>query len=574
MAELKILFGTPRPFSLVGSEADETYEARTSGTAYVSDYDADKYPTQVELVAAVRAGAAEILGRNLAGWKVEDAVSADNKNKITALLTDGLALRGIKASVILNNIELTGESEARYRSAHPTAFDYNLSLIGGNDDGPKLEDLMPEIHGPVIRIASSWSSHGMSIGSGQSGNETLTWQADGTLVIERTDKADGREVHEVNIGGAEAAAALRDYIARSHVAEMAQVESIPSPFKMTDYSSSSFIKFTFDDSSVGGAPCVERSLDRGSYWKPQCAAISEIGELIRDCVNTGRCVEHTESTYDPRSPYLGMGIGMGAMGMGLGAWLNPGTKAAAPAPSAPPAAKNKLPDDPNKWVCACCGAENLGKFCADCGSPKPEKKEKQCECGFVSTGRFCPNCGRKLESQPAVSTEPVNVSVPEKVAAAPAPEEKIEAPAGWTCDRCGAEFQTGDNCEKCGAVIRKTELFSFSSYASTNPPRYEGGAVYEFSDSKLIYETYFNNDRKFRFISADVIEPAYEIIRKYGIDKWKDHAVCGMMGGRMSVRFRDGNEYAGSSTDQMGSVVQAAYYELQSLFGGSHLPVS
>ena len=46
------------------------------------------------------------------------------------------------------------------------------------------------------------------------------------------------------------------------------------------------------------------------------------------------------------------------------------------------------------WKCAC-GAENSGKFCAECGNKKPEKEEWRCSCGHVNTGKFCSECGAK-----------------------------------------------------------------------------------------------------------------------------------------------------------------------------------
>ena len=45
------------------------------------------------------------------------------------------------------------------------------------------------------------------------------------------------------------------------------------------------------------------------------------------------------------------------------------------------------------WQCAC-GAINTGKFCPECGSPKPAA-EWQCACGTVNKGKFCPECGAK-----------------------------------------------------------------------------------------------------------------------------------------------------------------------------------
>ena len=47
------------------------------------------------------------------------------------------------------------------------------------------------------------------------------------------------------------------------------------------------------------------------------------------------------------------------------------------------------------WTCSC-GATASGKFCTECGSPKPVANGWTCtECGHVNTGKFCQNCGAK-----------------------------------------------------------------------------------------------------------------------------------------------------------------------------------
>lgn len=47
------------------------------------------------------------------------------------------------------------------------------------------------------------------------------------------------------------------------------------------------------------------------------------------------------------------------------------------------------------WTCSC-GASNTGKFCANCGSPKPAPAGSwTCSCGTINTGNFCANCGSK-----------------------------------------------------------------------------------------------------------------------------------------------------------------------------------
>lgn len=49
------------------------------------------------------------------------------------------------------------------------------------------------------------------------------------------------------------------------------------------------------------------------------------------------------------------------------------------------------------WKCSC-GARNTGKFCTECGKPKPEEDKWTCSCGTVNTGRFCTECGKPRPS--------------------------------------------------------------------------------------------------------------------------------------------------------------------------------
>ena len=73
------------------------------------------------------------------------------------------------------------------------------------------------------------------------------------------------------------------------------------------------------------------------------------------------------------------------------------------------------------WKCAC-GAENTGKFCAECGKPKPVTGTWKCACGAENTGKFCSECGARR-------------------------------PEALVCDKCGyrpAEGQTPKFCPECG----------------------------------------------------------------------------------------------------------------------------
>lgn len=94
------------------------------------------------------------------------------------------------------------------------------------------------------------------------------------------------------------------------------------------------------------------------------------------------------------------------------------------------------------WTCSC-GTVNTGKFCAECGKPKPEAGWT-CECGAVNTGKFCSQCGKpKPEAGWICECGAVNTGKFCSQCGKPKPQ------AGWTCS-CGQTGITGKFCPECG----------------------------------------------------------------------------------------------------------------------------
>lgn len=112
--------------------------------------------------------------------------------------------------------------------------------------------------------------------------------------------------------------------------------------------------------------------------------------------------------------FMGMNMAQQAGGLNANQLFQMGQQAA-PAPRAASAA--------DSWRCGC-GAENTGKFCAECGAKRVQGWT--CACGSVNKGKFCPQCGAK------------------KPAAAPL----------YRCDKCGWEPEDPKNppkfCPECG----------------------------------------------------------------------------------------------------------------------------
>ena len=96
-----------------------------------------------------------------------------------------------------------------------------------------------------------------------------------------------------------------------------------------------------------------------------------------------RGMENAGKSGNAAGSFIGMGVGMGAAGNFM---------ASASETNREQMKAQKESAAAGGWVCSC-GARNTGKFCAECGKPKPEEGWT-CSCGTKNTGKFCAECGK------------------------------------------------------------------------------------------------------------------------------------------------------------------------------------
>lgn len=96
--------------------------------------------------------------------------------------------------------------------------------------------------------------------------------------------------------------------------------------------------------------------------------------------------------------FMGVGMGMNMGGNILGGYQN-NQQAQPQQPQQPQAPAAQTQVTANSWTCAC-GATNTGKFCAECGTKKPESPKKRfcsnCGVEVKEDAKFCPECGTKM----------------------------------------------------------------------------------------------------------------------------------------------------------------------------------
>lgn len=130
--------------------------------------------------------------------------------------------------------------------------------------------------------------------------------------------------------------------------------------------------------------------------------------------------------------FMGMGMAMNAGGMNAQNLFAMGQQqqAAQQQPAQQQAAQG------DRWTCSCGATVITGKFCPECGKPRPVPAANNgwtCTCGSVNKGRFCSNCGAK----------------------------KPKGAPLYRCDKCGWEPEDPTHppkfCPECGDLFDEND---------------------------------------------------------------------------------------------------------------------
>ncbi len=163
---------------------------------------------------------------------------------------------------------------------------------------------------------------------------------------------------------------------------------------------------------------IKQMQEQAAYMDPAMLA-ARIGSAQANAMEAA-----ASNTNGAMNAFMGMGMagmagGMNAQGLFGMAQQQQAQQQAAPQQSAPQGGADS-------WKCSC-GANASGKFCPECGKPKPAAGGFwTCSCGTQNKGKFCSNCGSK------------------KPAGAPQ----------YKCDKCGWEPEDPTKppkfCPECG----------------------------------------------------------------------------------------------------------------------------
>ncbi|MBQ9273729.1 MAG: SPFH domain-containing protein [Succinivibrio sp.] len=206
---------------------------------------------------------------------------------------------------------------------------------------------------------------------------------------------------------------IRPYALPSQVGELCKVMNAELSEKWTQLRGLSIVSIAINSVTLPEDDAkILKDLQRGAAMRDPGMAAAQLA--------AAQAAAMTAAASNSAGAVTGlMGMGMAQQSGGLNATELFKTAAAQSSASASGGTQNS-------WQCSC-GTVNQGKFCTECGKPRPEGQSGwRCECGGYNLGKFCQYCGKR---KPA------------------------DAPL-YVCDKCGYKPQDPYHppkfCPECG----------------------------------------------------------------------------------------------------------------------------
>ena len=273
------------------------------------------------------------------------------------------------------------EAADEFRKAFFTATS-NEALISEEKNYPNLKEarLIKEEHGPVTAVETHHFSSGMMYNSNVTTKQKISKipGKDGTVLVELYRKAgnlpeqtDSQEVAS-DIFTKIQEISDKENIPGWHYAQRDPSIPVDRSMMPMDYYASSSLTIIYDDSLLTGCPGIRRTIGETACEMGGAEVDKTICELIRECVTkSGAHIEvSTVNPYIAAANNAGEPVPQpmpmnGFMGMGMmQGFANP-----VPAPDV--STKGSTLNSDGTWDCKCGSKGMTGKFCSECGYPRP-----------------------------------------------------------------------------------------------------------------------------------------------------------------------------------------------------------
>ena len=408
-------FEVPGPVRFKEKGCNLVFQVNVKGALYVDSYDETAFgETKNDQIQNMKNLASDKVIEDLAHWHEGDKLLLfDGRDELGDSLSAFLREKGITGSARIDEIEFSDASRALYQENIVNPYNEKKS-----EEFNKKLDAAVEPHGPLISVSYNVTSHGMMAGTSSSSHSEIKWKEDGSIIYKSTSSFSGKYIEAEYKIKPEIAQKMIDFVEERKIAALSKLDiELPVVY---DNVTTATIGVAYNDSSIGG----EYYLNCGPFGMTFRSLEDEIKALFEEIKESGECIKNEMRDNQIPSPGF-MGINMMNM---IDMQGQPGHERPVEmmglVPCDPDAGKMN-PGTQEKWTCKC-GVENTGKFCCECGEPKPVKPAGWiCSCGQENTGKFCMNCGN--------------------------PKTVAGEDGTWVCPNCKTEGNRGNFCAGCGS---------------------------------------------------------------------------------------------------------------------------